>query len=306
MHTTDLNALTIFAKVIEAGSFSEAARRLKMPVSTVSRRLSDLEDQLGVSLLERSTRSLRLTDIGADILDHALHILEISKAVEGLVSNQLSSVTGTLRLSAPPSLSDSLLIPLIGAFQSSYPDVRVQVLVTERLIDPIADGVDLLFHVGPMRDSSLVAKRILTYRHQLVASPAYAATMAPPTRPQDLLKHRILAFSHWQPEIRWFFSHINGQDKEMVSFLPHLGINDFVGVTSGLLAGQGIGDLSPIVQPDLVRDGRLIEIMPDWKFPIFDLSLVHLGSRHLPLVLRVFKEFACQVVPTMFPGLQPV
>ena len=299
----DLNALIIFAKVIEAGSFSEAARRLKMPVSTVSRRISDLEDHLGVNLLERSTRTLRLTDIGVDVLDHARRMLETSEAVDGLVSNQLSRVSGTLRLSAPPSLSDSLLMPLIGAFQASYPEVRVQVLVTERRVDHIADGVDLSFHVGPMRDSSLIARRILTYRHQLVASPAYVATMVPPHRPRDLLNHRILAFSHWQPENRWSFSHVNGQDEEMVSFLPHLGINDFMGVTSGLLAGLGVGDLPPIVQPDLMRDGRLIEIMPDWKFPVLDLSLVHLGSRHLPLALRVFKDFACQIVPTLFPDL---
>lgn len=300
---TDLNALLVFAKVIEAGSFSEAARRLKMPVSTVSRRISELENQLGVNLLERSTRSLRVTDIGSDILDHAQRMLEMAEAVEGLVSNQLSRISGTLRLSAPPSLSDSLLSPLISSFQVSYPDVRVQVLVTERLVDHIADGIDLSFHVGPMRDSSLVARRILTYRHQLVASPAYIASMTPPRKPTDLLDHRILAFSHWQAEHRWSFLHANGRDTEAISFIPHLGINDFVGITSGLLAGQGIGDLPPIVQPELMRNGHLMEIMPDWRFPIFDLSIVHLGSRHLPLALRVFKDFACQLVPTIFPEL---
>ena len=299
----DLNALIVFAKVIEARSFSEAARRLKMPVSTVSRRVADLEDQLGVRLLERSTRSLRLTDVGSDVLERANRIMEISEALDGHVSNQLSRVAGTLRLSAPPSISDSLLMPLVGAFQASYPAVRVQILITERKIDHIADGIDLAFHVGPMQDSSLVARRILTYRHQLVASPAYLAGKTPPRRPQELLDHRILAFSHWQPEHRWVFTHVDRQDREAVSFLPHLGINDFAGVTAGLLAVQGIGDLPPIVQPELMRDGRLIEIMPDWHFPVFDLSVVHLGSRSLMRPVRMFKEFTYRMAPTLFPDL---
>ncbi len=300
---SDLNALIIFAKVIEARSFSEAARRLKMPVSTVSRRVADLEDQLGARLLERSTRNLRLTEVGADVLEHANRILEISEALDGHVSNQLSRVAGTLRLSAPPSISDSLLMPLVGAFQAAYPAVRVQILVTERKIDHIADGVDLAFHVGPMQDSSLVARRILTYRHQLVASPAYVAGRSPPQRPRELLDHRILAFSHWRPENHWVFTHANGQDKETVTFLPHLGINDFAGVTAGLLAAQGIGDLPPIVQPALMRDGRLVEIMPDWHFPVFDLSIVHLGSRRLMRPVRMFKEFTYRMAPNLFPDL---
>src|ERR1700712_5125218 len=127
---TDLNSLMVFAKVVEANSFSEAVRRLIMPVSTVSRRIADLEDQLGVRLLERSTRNLRLTDVGAEVLEHAQRSVEINDAVCSIVSNQLSSVSGVLRLSAPPSISDSLLVPLIGAFQASYPNVRVQIFVT--------------------------------------------------------------------------------------------------------------------------------------------------------------------------------
>src|ERR1700746_3886721 len=117
---TDLNSLMIFAKVVEA------PRRLKLPISPVSRRIAELEDRLGVRLLERSTRNLRLTDVGAEVLEHAQRIAELSEAVDNLVSNQLSTVAGVLRLSAPPSISDTLLAPLLGAFQASHPNVRVQ------------------------------------------------------------------------------------------------------------------------------------------------------------------------------------
>jgi DNA-binding transcriptional LysR family regulator len=299
----DLNSLVVFAKVVEANSFSEAARRLKMPVSTVSRRVAELEDQLGIRLLERSTRHLRLTELGAEVFELAMRNAELSEAIENVVSNRLTNVAGTLRLSAPPSISDTLLTPLVTAFQASYPDVRIQILVTERHVDHIAEGVDIVFRRRGRRDSSLIAKKILTYRHQLVASPDYLKSRDPPQKPHDLLKHRLLTFSYWKPESSWDFVHASNATKETFTFEPYLAMNDFAGLASALLAGSGIGELPPVVQPDLVQKGRLIEVMPEWHFPTLELSLVHLGNRHISKPCRLFKEFATQMVPTLFPSL---
>jgi DNA-binding transcriptional LysR family regulator len=196
-----------------------------------------------------------------------------------------------------------LLTPLVTAFQASYPNVRVQILVTDRFVDHIGEGVDLVFRIGALKDSSLVARKILTYRHQLVASPAYLASCKPPETPRDLLGHRLLAFSHWKPETSWSFVHANGKDKETLSFQPYLSMNDFAGLAPALLAGGGIGDLPPVVQPELMRDGRLVEVMPEWRFRTFDLSVVHLGNLHMPRPVRVFREFAAQMAPTLFPTL---
>jgi DNA-binding transcriptional LysR family regulator len=300
---TDLNALVIFAKVVEARSFSEAARRLGMPVSTVSRRVAELEDQLGVRLLDRSTRSLRLTDLGSEVLEHAQRSAEAGEAVQNIVSNRQSSVSGTLRLSAPPNISDTLLSPLVTAFQASYPNVRVQILIAERFVDHIGDGVDIAFRLGALKDSSLVARRILTYRHQLVASPDYLKGCKAPEAPRDLLGHRLIAFSYWRPESRWTFVHVNGRDEETLTFQPHLSMNDFAGLTPALIAGGGVGDLPPVVQPELMRDGRLVEVMPKWRFRTQDLSLVHLGNQNMPRLVRLFKEFAGRMVPTLFQNL---
>jgi DNA-binding transcriptional LysR family regulator len=299
----DLNSLMIFARVVEANSFSEAARRLKMPTSTVSRRIAELEDQLGVRLLERSTRSLRLTDIGSEVLEHAQRSAELSEAVNNIASNHLSKVSGTLRLSAPPSISDSLLAPLVGAFQALYPDVRVQILITERIVDHVEDGVDLLFRVGALNDSTLVARKLLSYRHQLLASPRYLKAHKPPATPQDLLGHRLLAFSRWRPDNRWHFAHVNGRDTVTLRFQPYLSINDYAGIAPALVAGVGIGELPPLVRPDLLKEGTLVEVMPKWRFRAFDLWLVHVGNRHLSRPVRVFKEFAVQMVPRLFPHL---
>jgi DNA-binding transcriptional LysR family regulator len=300
--TVDLNSLKIFAEIVDAGSFSEASRRLKMPLSTVSRRLSELEDQLNLRLLERSTRNLRLTDVGSEVLEHARRTEELSDAIDSVVSSHTSNVTGTLRLSAPPSISDSLIAPLIGSFQEAYPHVRVQVFITDRIVDQIAEGVDVAFRVGALPDSALVARRLLTYRHQVVASPAYLKTCKPPKTPQDLLKHRLLAF-FLRPTYSWKFTHANGKQTETISFEPYVGMNDYAGLATALLAGVGIGELPPIVQPELVRKGLLVEVMPSWHLAVFDLSLIHLGNRYIPRHVRVFKEFAAEMIPKLFPKL---
>jgi DNA-binding transcriptional LysR family regulator len=299
---TDLNSLVIFAKVVEAKGFAEAARRLRVPRSTVSRRVADLEKQLGVRLIERSTRSLRLTDVGSEVFEYARHGWEISEAVRNIASNHTSTVSGELRLASPPSISDCFLAPLIGAFQASYPDVRVQVLITERVVDQIAERVDLAFRVHrQLEDSSVVTRKLLTYRHQLVTSPAYLAGRKPPQKPHDLLQHRLLAFSFWKPVNVWTF--VNGTKEETLTFHAHLCMNDYTGLAATLLAGTGIGDLPPLVQPELLREGKLVEVMPNWHFRIRYLWVVHLSNRCLSRPVRVFKEFAAQMAPEMFPNL---
>lgn len=172
-----------------------------------------------------------------------------------------------------------------------------------KAVDHIVDGVDLVFRIGALNDSTLVARKILTYRHQLVASPAYLDKCKPPRTPMDLRDHRLLTFSHWKPENRWSFAHVNGKAQETLTFQPYLSMNDFAGLALALIAGVGIGDLPPLVQPELLRDGRLVEVMPKWRFRPFNLSIVHLGNRHIPRPVRMFGEFAAEMAPKLFPSL---
>jgi DNA-binding transcriptional LysR family regulator len=299
----DLNSLLIFAQVAQANSFVRAARQLQMPPSTVSRRVTELEKQLGVRLIERSTRSLRLTDIGVEVLEHAQRTIELSDAVSNIASNHSSSVSGHLRISAPPTVSDSLVAPLVLRFQAAYPDVRVQIFTTDRILPQIAEGIDIAFKVGDLEDSSLVARRLLSYRHQLVASREYLKKRKAPRKPADLLRHRLLAFSFWVPQNTWSFTRADGNEETSISFQPHLSINEYAGLAVALVAGAGIGELPPIVQPELMQQGQLVEVMPNWHLRLFDLSLVHLSNRYIPRAVRVFKDFAAETVPTMFPKL---
>ena len=192
---------------------------------------------------------------------------------------------------------------LLQAFQKTYPHVRVQVLVTDRFVDHIGERVDLVFRRGALEDSSLVTRAVLSYRHRLVASPAYLTGCRMPRHPQDLLEHRLLAFSHWRPRYHWTFMHTGTEAKETLTIKPYLAMNDYNGLAAALVAGAGIGDLPPIVQPELLREGKLVEVMPDWRFRAFDLSLVHLGNRHILRQVRAFLDFAVRMLPELFPDL---
>ena len=167
---TDLNALMIFAKVVEAKSFSEAARRLAMPVSTVSRRVADLDIELGARLLVRSTRNVRLTEAGSEVIQHARKSAEVSDAVDRLMASKRMDVAAMLRLSAPPSISDSLLAPLVAAFRLSFPDIRVKVFISGRISDDMAEGVDLEVKSGPRRDTALVAHGRMIFEDEILAA----------------------------------------------------------------------------------------------------------------------------------------
>lgn len=300
---TDLNALRIFAEVVEARSFTEAARRLNMPVSTVSRRVADLEEEFGARLLVRSTRSLRLTGDGAQIIRDARSVVEVADAVDRWKASRRAESAQALWLSAPPSISDTLLAPLVAAFRRAFPEVVVKVFISGRIGEDVRDDIDLQVKIGPQRQRERGRQALISYRHRLVASPDYLGAATPPATPRDLLGHPLLAFAFPHAESTWTLAEVGGAATETLHFRPHLAISDYAGLTSIMLAGGGIGDLPPIVQPDLVRDGRLVEVLPGWTLPVFDLCLVHPATRPPSKPMQAFKDFAGDMVPRLFPDL---
>ncbi len=300
----DLNALLVFASVVEAKSFSAGARRLQMPLSTVSRRVAELETQLGVRLLERNTRRLRLTPIGTEVYAHAKISVDLSESLAALVNDHERRMSGVLRVAAPPSISDSVLIPLIEAFLQQHPNVRFQVFLTGRFVDLVEEGVDVAFFVQALpRDASLASHRILRYRHQLVATPEYVAAHGDPSHPDDLLKHRVFAFSFWNDWGDWTLTNVRTGESRTLNLQPKIAMNDYVGLCAALLAGGGIGDLPPIVQPWLVHGGKLVEVMREWRFPTYDFMIAYLGTRNVSRLVSTFTDFARSHVPAQFPHL---
>jgi len=286
--TPDLNAMVLFARVLQHGSFSEAARRTGTPVSTLSRKVSALERQLGVRLLERTTRAVNPTDSGREYFLYCEQIVDALDSAQAALKKRQGEVSGTLRLAAPPSLSDVLVIPMVEGFLRPYPDVAVKVLVTDRHLDLVQDEVDISLRVGPQPASSLVFRRLLRYRHMLVAAPAYLVGAEALDEPADLRRHRLLGFTKWFDETTWTLS--NGNRTERVSPKLWVGINDYAGVIRAAVAGMGVAEIPSIVCQRELSDGHLVPVLVDWRFDEVDLSAYYLTRRHPSRIVELFLE----------------
>ncbi len=298
----DKNAMALYVKVVENNSFSRAAQREGVPVSTVSRKISELEKALGVRLLERSTRKLRMTEIGQDYYQRCRRGLEEFETANLLVKDQQAEVSGHLRLSVPPSLSDVVIIPLIEAFQALYPNAIVNCLVTDRHVNHIEDGIDISLRVGDLKDSSLVARRLLGYRSVLVASPGYLARAGAPNHPNELPLHALVAFSRWEPAVTWELE--NNGETYKVNVQPRIAINDYTGVQSAVINGLGISEIPSILCGKDIQDGRLLEVMPDWQFSPVTLSAIYPSNRNLSRLIRLFKDFCVEHIEALVPHVK--
>jgi DNA-binding transcriptional LysR family regulator len=286
---TDKNSMALYVKVVEAGSFSKAAVREGMPVSTLSRKIADLEQALGVRLLERSTRHLRMTEIGQDYFELCRRGLTEFEAADSLMTDRRTDISGRLRISIPPSMSELVIVPLITAFQKLHPKVVVHCLVTERYIDHIADGIDLSLRVGHRNYSSLVAPTVATIRPKLVASPGYLAGIDAPTHPEHVVPHVMIAFARWERQLQWELS--SGDDTVQIKPEPRLVLNDYAGVQQGILAGLGISEVPSFICEAPLLDGRLVEVLPEWRFPSITMATTYPSNRYVSPLVRAFKDF---------------
>ncbi len=298
----DKNAMALYVKVVENNSFSRTAQREDVPVSTVSRKISELEKALGVRLLERSTRKLRMTEIGQDYYERCRRGLEEFETANLLVRDSQAEVSGRLRLSGPPSLSEMVIIPLIAAFQARYPKAIVNCLVTDRHVNHIEDGIDISLRVGELKDSSLVARRLLRYRSVLVASPGYLARAGAPKHPNELPLHALVAFSRWEPAVTWELE--NNGETYKVNVQPRIAINDYTGVQSAVINGLGISEIPSILCGKDIQDGRLLEVMPDWRFSPVTLSAIYPSNRNLSRLIRLFKDFCVEHIEELVPHVK--
>jgi len=295
----DLNAMALFVKVVEYKSFSAASRRLGVPISTVSRKVSELEKTLGVRLLERSTRQLRLTELGQDYYAYCRRGLEEIETGTLMLNERQTEISGTLRLSVPPGLADRLIVPLATAFQAIYPLVTIRILITERNVDFIQDAVDMVLRVGSLKDSSLVARPLVRYRHVLVSSPGYLKAFGSPAHPRDLPSHHMITFDGWFDKV--LLKLVKEGKTHRVKVEGVLALNDYAGILSTVESGRGIAEIPSIICGEALHDGRLVEVMPDWRFAPTVLSIVYPGNRNLPRTVRLFKDFCLEKVDTLLP-----
>lgn len=282
----DFEAWAIFAKVAELGSFARAAQELQLSNPTVSKAIARLETRLGVTLLARTSRRLSLTEAGRAALGRAALILREGEAVEDEAAEQSAAPRGRVRVSAPLSFGISYLAATLPAFLAAYPEVTLDLRLSDRQVDLVAGGFDLALRIARLEDSSLLARRLCAVRLLLVASPAYLDAHGRPTHPAELLRHRVLAYTGGATPGVWRFAHPQFGEESVEPPIA-LWTDNADLLAPVLLAGQGLA-----IQPEFlvwreVRDGTLEVAMPDWTPPPLALHLVMPPSPYRPLRVQV-------------------
>ena len=284
----DLNDIAVFVRVAQLGSFSRAAHALGMPVSTVSRRVTVLEDHLGVTLLQRTTRKLSLTVQGRAYLDECGEPLAHLYDAERALTQTQKQPEGLLRISVPFVLGQAPFHDFLSAFMRSYPLIRIDLFVTNAHLDLIAENVDVAIRFGEMRDSTLISQRIGTSVRYLVAAPAYLKGHPAPEALEDLSRHDCIVLNGRNNEAEWQL--VKGRRVAKVHVSGPMSGRDFESVSAFVYRGHGIGLMPSDYCDDKMASGDLIRVLPEWSSPEIPIHVVYPTRRFLPSRLSVFLD----------------
>ena len=285
-----LDAMSTLLAIVEAGSLSAAARQLNMPLTTVSRRLSDLEAHIGARLLSRSRRGLSPTDVGASYLAACRRILEDVEAAERAAAGELTTPKGELLVTAPVVLGRSHLLPVINEFLGSFPEIDVRLMLADRVLSLSDDPIDLALRIGTLPESRLVALRVGVTARVVCGSPGYLARRGRPTEPADLSAHDCISFTGPLTPDSWHFE-VRGR-RVVVPVRPRLSVNDAEAAIDAALAGIGLTRVLGYQVVERVRAGQLVRVLPEAEPKAVPIQLVHAGGRPQPAKLRAFLDFA--------------
>lgn len=257
----DLDAITVFVRVVEAGSFSAAARRLGAPKATVSAKVARLEKRLGLSLLQRTTRKLRMTEAGEQYFRHCARAIREVELAEAALQTTAGKPSGVLRVTTPVDLGHTLLPRIVHAYATRYPDVSVELLVTNRVVDLVAEGVDLAIRPSQvLKDSSLIARRFYDMGSNLWASPDYLRRLGTLSHPRELKK---AAFVEFRPRNAMVLT--NGKADVEVAATGRIRADDFETIKALLLLGEGIAWLPDFLAEQAMEAGTLVPVLPRWR-----------------------------------------
>lgn len=285
-----LDDALIFVRVVETHSFTQAALGLGMQKSTVSRRIVQLEERLGVRLINPTTRRLRLTEVGEAYYERCRQILLDFAEAERAVMQLQQAPAGLLRISAPIEFGQWVLGRVVGAFMRQHPQITAEVELASRSVDPVEEGVDIAIQVGPPNEATLVARKLFETRRRLCASPAYLAEHGIPTCAQALVEHRAIGLSH-DPARYWPVRERNIPCRRVLT------CNNITFAREAALAGAGIAALPRMITEREVRAGQLIELLPETELPTSDIYAVYPSRRFQAMKVKAFLDFLMQALP---------
>jgi len=280
-----LEAMGILVAVAETGSLSAAGRRLGIPLSSVSRKIADLEAHLGTRLLTRASRQAALTDAGRDYVAACRRILEEVSEAERAAAGEYTAPRGELVVTAPLVFGRLHMLPVVLDFLAAFPEVDVRLFLADRRLQLVEDHVDLALRIGPLADSALVALKIGTMRRVVVASPAYLARRGTPRTPDDLPQHECIDAAGARPTSDWAF-------ETRLPVRSRLDVNTAEAAIDAAIAGIGLARVLQYQVVQAVREGKLTLVLEEFEPPPWPVSLVHAGQGPLPLKLRAFLDFA--------------
>lgn len=282
--------MRMFVAIVNGNSISTAAREMGVVKSAVSRRLSDLESRLGVRLVNRTSRTLTLTESGAELYERALRLMADLQEAELAASQGAAHAIGTLRISVPVSFSSQCLTPVLPEFLMQNPQLELDIDTSDRRVDLVREGFDLALRITKLKDSSLIARGLSPIHHALCASPAYLSRNGVPRTLQDLANHKLVSYTYTEPRDRWTFK--NG---EQIEISPAVRITNGDSIRETVLAGYGIAYLPTFIIYSAVREGKLKILLPETLRDPLRLSAVYPSSRHVATKVRRFIDFcACK------------
>ncbi len=276
-----MQSMEVFRRVAEAGSFSAVARETSMSQSSVSKHIAALEKRLGTKLLNRSTRQLNLTEAGTEYYHYCVRILNDFQEAEASVGKGRILPTGTLRISSTTPFGRIFVLPGLNDFLDKYPDINIDYIMEDRYIDLVKEGVDLAIRIGPLEDSSLIARKIGSSKRVIAASPDYLLKHGFPKKPADLQQHNCLLYSQLKTQREWFFrSSQHGEETVFVNGRFRASSNE--AIVEAALNGIGITAICEWHIRDYVKHGKLTVLLQDYELAPYDINVVYPERKFIP------------------------
>ncbi len=284
------NQMILFAKVVETGGFSAAARDLGQTPSAVSRQIGNLEDRLGARLLNRSTRRISLTEVGREFHDRCMAIAQSVEEAEALVLSRLDHPQGTLRVSATSAFGKAQLMPILPRFLAQNPDLKLSLELTDREIDLIGENIDVAIRfTEQISDTSMVARKLASNQRIFCAAPSYIAENGKPETPEDLAQHNCLRLSTVEKFNNWQMN--DGESKFASRISGNFETNSSDALYHAALDGLGIAKLSTYLAHEALKDGQLVRVLPDYAEDASDVLAIYPNRRNLSPNVRAFVDF---------------
>ncbi|GAB4062133.1 LysR family transcriptional regulator [Uliginosibacterium sediminicola] len=294
MQKYDFLALKSFVQVVESGGFGKAAELLDASTAAISRRVSGLEQELGIQLFRRTTRRLDLTEAGQQFYRDVLDIFQMLEEAEERVRANRANVSGQMRIAAPMSFGVQRLTPLLPGFLQRYPELKIQLLLEDRATDLVAEGIDLAVRIGTLSDSSLIARRIADVPRRFCAAPAYLERMGVPLAPEELSRHQCLQYSPRGAREDW--ATVFGLAADALPISGPFAANNAEALLQCAIQGLGIILLPDFIVDAALADGRLREVLQPWAPPPFGLHVVRPSSRTVPTRIRLFIDYLIETL----------